>query len=103
MKDAIYKFLDLYVGTSVVVSHTDDKEFYKISSKDGTIIFTFRVNVWNKFSFFRNNELSKTVSGFFTIENQDAIQYIDDWFRDRHEITQDKDFLTFCERWRLYY
>lgn len=87
MEEVIYIFLDDYIGDEVKVKSSPDNEFYALYSKNEDLIFSFKINVWDRIVTYRNTKLCKTVARFFSIDDDLAIKYVKDWFDKKHNIT----------------
>lgn len=101
MEEIIFKFLDEYIGDNVrSITSIDVDSGTRVCSfftKDGDLIFFFTINVWDKITTFRTSRLCETVSGFFSIPNEDAKNLIKDWFDKKYNIVNIKDLKKFIE------
>ena len=96
MKQLVYKFLDEYVGHGIQLTHNEDRTFYNIFSDNKTQIITFRMtNDWENIKLFRSESLSKTLSRFFCITEDEAAMFTKDWFGDRHNLKKVGDLKKF--------
>ena len=105
MKDVIYKFLDDYVGDGVVckdprgrgllLRNLVHKPFAFYSNK-GVLIFEVLITEdGDLFKLFCCSQLTKTVSGFFGIE--DAASQIRDWFGQKYNMKKVSDIMKFIK------
>jgi hypothetical protein len=108
MKKLLYKFLDEYVGNGVraVKEHIifnpytfmpDErvKRYNLISDRNILILF---FQVWddeNKIKIYRGNKLCDTLSGYFGISSDNSMNYVRDWFADKHDMKKVSDLLKF--------
>ena len=96
MTQIVYKFLDEYVGTGIYLTHNEDRSFYNIFSNNKTQIITFRVaDNWEHVKLFRSEELTKTLSSFFCISEDNAAMFTKDWFGERHNLKKVSDVMKF--------
>jgi hypothetical protein len=100
MKDLVYKFLDIHLGDEVVCNTNGTKEWYVIrSKKNGQRIlkfFVFNKNGVQQIKLFREVSLCYKVYGYCGIENvDDCVNYIKDWFGDKHGLKKVSDVLKF--------
>ena len=96
MKQMVYKFLDQYVGLGIQLTHNEDRSFYNIFSDNKTPIIQFKMtNNWENIKLFRSESLSKTLSRFFCISEDEAAMFTKDWFGDRHNLKKVGDLRKF--------
>lgn len=96
MEQKIYKFLDLYVGPGVYSTHNQDRSFFNLFSDNKTPIITFRIDQSKEYiKLFRSESLCKTISSFFCISQDDAANYVKNWFGDRNNLKKVSDVMKF--------
>jgi hypothetical protein len=113
MYKVIFKFLDSYVGDGVICEKSKQLRFnpfnplnfksemematlYYIYSNNRTLILSF--NVWNDgecIKIYRGNELCNMVSSFFSMDGNESMIYIREWFADKHDIKKVSDLMKF--------
>jgi len=104
----IFKFLDSYVGDGVICEKSKQLRFnplnfnsevatlYYIYSNNRTLILSF--NVWNDgecIKIYRGNELCNMVSSFFSMDGNESMSYIREWFGDKHDMKKVRDLMKF--------
>ena len=106
MEELIYKFLDEYVGDGAIcknrpglICHVIDGVIYRIygiHSNNGTLIFEVIVSEnKDRYKFIRSNDLSKTVSRFFGVD--EPFNYVRDWFRQKYDLEKVSDISKFID------
>jgi hypothetical protein len=95
MSRIINKFLDNHLGDEVVVKK--NRWFYKLCSKNGITILSFRVRDDGSFIMFRDVKLCKTISTWFGLSDDDSMRKIRDWFADKHNINKFSDLNKFIK------
>lgn len=101
LEKMIIRFLDDYLGNEVYVSRrkytwSDRVEYSVISSKSNTKIVSFVVSSINGgYNIFRSAELVQTVSTLFSIGEDVASRYIQNWFGDVHGLNKVGDLEKF--------
>ena len=101
MKDLVYKFLDNYLGDEVICKRSGINEFYVIrSKKNNERILKFYVlemkGGHEKIKLFRDESLCSKVQGYCGIDKvDDCVNYIKDWFGDKHGLKKVRDVLKF--------
>jgi len=112
VKDRLYKviskFLDSYVGDGVICEKSNQLRFnplnfksematlYYIYSNNRTLILSF--NVWNdgeRIKIYRGNELCNMVSSFFSMDGNESMSYIREWFGNKHDVKKFIDLMKF--------
>jgi hypothetical protein len=112
VKDRLYKviskFLDSYVGDVVICEKSKQLRFnplnfnsevatlYYIYSNNRTLILSF--NVWGdgeSIKIYRGNELCNMVSSFFSMDGNESMIYIREWFGNKHDIKKVSDLMKF--------
>ena len=104
MKEVIYKFLDDYVGDGVickkpplgsglVVRNVIHRTYGFYSNKDVLIFDVLVSEDGDHYKFFCSNELSKTVSRFFGVE--EPFNYVRDWFGQKYGMKKVSDISKF--------
>jgi hypothetical protein len=100
MKKMVYKFLDEYLGDEVTCKKsgsTNRHNTYGIfSTKNKSLILFLRVyHKEGDIAMFRGAILTRTVSDFFSIEENYSTKIIKDWFGEKHNIKKVKDIMKF--------
>lgn len=98
MEKVIYNFLDEYCGDEIdvyVFSKSNRVEIY--SKKGRTMILWFTHNLdKTKITIWRGPKLTKLISVWFGINEDDASRYIKFWFGKRNSIQKVSDLLKFA-------
>lgn len=95
----VYDFLDNVVGNGVTCKKLTNRGrsgVYRIKSNKGYTILDFMVSTdGNKVSLIAGNELYNMVSLFFSMEHKMCLNYIRDWFGDKHDLKKINDVKKF--------
>lgn len=104
MEKLIYKFLDVHFGNEIVVKkrHIFSKPEYLICSPKGGVILSFIVHDdyteeqgGERISIIGRNSVYEMLMGFFSIEKQNAMGYLRNWFGDKHDLKKVGDLKKF--------
>ena len=109
LKKVIYTFLDEYVGdgdkvkSSVVpiydpfrfLTKNRGQELYSIYSNKGILILSFKVCKNGSIVIFRGLQLCNTICRFFSLGDDEAMEYVKNWFADKHNMKKVSDLLKF--------
>ena len=105
LQTAIYKFLDLYFGDEVYVRKVYQmrKPEYHIFSPQGGFILSFMIHNEYDLNIERPERISvigshktyEMLCNFFLITHREAMQYLRDWFGDKHNIKKVGDIKKF--------
>jgi hypothetical protein len=94
MKQIIHNFLDSSVGTGIKFGNQHD--FYAVYSDNNTHIFSFRMkDDWEFIKIYRYEPLCRTVSGLFSVTEDDAAKFISNWFGEKHGLKKVGDLRKF--------
>jgi hypothetical protein len=94
MKRIIYNFLDSSVGPGVRLAKSGN--YYNIYSNNWSLILSFRMrDDWEFIKLYRYEPLCRTVSGLFSVTEDEAANYISNWFGDRHNLKKVSDLRKF--------
>ncbi len=104
-KKTIYKFLDMVTGEGIIcfkIGEIRGSSVYQIKSNNGYIILTFFVSKDGKrVRFYESNyseELYNILNSFFPLERKICLNYIRDWFGDKHDLKKVNDVKKFIPR-----
>jgi len=87
MKQIIYKFLDKSIGPGVKLRNQHD--FYAVHSDNNTHIFSFKMkDDWEWIKLYRYEPLCRTVSGLFSVTEDESAKLISNWFADKYGIVK---------------
>ena len=100
MKDLVYKFLDIHLGDEIICKPTGMMGKYVIYSKKNNQrilkLYVFNHNGVQQINLFREVSLCYKVYGYCGIDNvDDCVDYIKDWFGDKHGLKKVRDVLKF--------
>jgi hypothetical protein len=108
LKKIIYKFLDEYIGDGVKVKNTSTpvynlyaqtwkikKDTYSLYSDKGILILTFKVCKNDSIDIFRGLELCNMICRYFSLGDDEAMRYVNNWFADKHNMKKASDLLKF--------
>jgi len=94
MKQIIYNFLEESVGPGVKLKCQHD--FYAVYSNNNTHIFSFRTkDNWEFIKLFRYEPLCRTISGLFSVSEDEAAKFISGWFGDKYKMKKVRDLRKF--------
>ena len=94
MKQIIYNFLDSSVGPGVRLAKSGN--FYNIYSNNWSLILSFRMrDDWEYIKLYRYEPLCRTVSGLFSVTEDEAANYISSWFGEKHGLKKVGDLRKF--------
>ena len=94
MKQIIYNFLDSSIGPGVRLVKSEN--FYSIYSDNRTLILSFRMkDNWEFIKLYRYEPLCRTVSGLFSVTEDEAAKYISNWFGEKHGLKKVGDLRKF--------
>jgi hypothetical protein len=97
MKQIIYNFLDTSVGSEPRMVSSDN--FYNIYSSNQTLILSFRMrDNWEFIKLYRNEPLCRKVSLLFSVSEDDAANFISNWFGERNNIKKVADLRNFVHK-----
>lgn len=97
MEKVIYNFLDEYCGGEIdvyVFSKSNRVEIYSKKGRTMILWFTYNGNK-NNIKIWRGPKLTKLISAWFGINEDDATHYIKVWFGERKSIQKVSDLLKF--------
>ena len=87
MKQIVFDYLNDSLGNKIYFKTNEDSSFYNIFSTNGTRIITFRTHSdWEYIKLFRCEQLTRTVSSLFSIDNDEAANLVKDWFGEIHNL-----------------
>jgi len=90
----IYKFLDESAGPGVRL--INQNEYYAVCSDNYTHIFSFRMkDDWTWFKIYREKPLCRTISGLFSVTEDEAAKHVSSWFGNRNNIIKVEDLKKF--------
>ena len=106
MEELIYKFLDDYVGEGVVCKSPPNlrglvvnniiHRAHALHSWNGVLIFEVIVSEdKDHYKFLYNNDLSKTISGFFGVD--EPFNYVRNWFGKKYNMEKVSDISKFLD------
>jgi len=94
MRQIVYKFLDKSIGPGVKLRNQHD--FYAVYSDNNTHIFSFKMkDDWEFIKLYRYEPLCRTVSGLFSVTEDEAAKYISNWFGEKHGLKKVGDLRKF--------
>jgi len=101
-KSLVYNFLDKVVGDGVSCKELTMRgrsKIYRIKSNSGYTILDFMVSTkGDRVILIAGNELYNMVNGFFPLEHKICLNYIRDWFGDKHDLKKVNDVKKFIPR-----
>lgn len=109
LKKVVYQFLDGYVGDGVNVETETRPTYdplrirwkitrnnvYYIYSNKGILILIFKVCNNGLITIFRGVELCNMVSDFFSLQDDESMRYVREWFADKYDMKKVNDLLKF--------
>lgn len=109
LKKVINKFLDGYVGDGincktemssifgVPETHwATSKNIYSLYSNKGVLILSFKYNSYkDSIIIFRGLKLCNMVCRFFSVNDDEAMRYVRDWFGDKYGMKKVSDLTKF--------
>ena len=95
MKQIVYNFLDKSIGPGVKLRKQHD--FYAVYSDNNTHIFSFKMkDDWEWIKLYRYEPLCRTVSGLFSVTEDEAAKLISNWFADKYGMVKVIDLKRFA-------